>query len=500
MKYFKLFESFVNEDLELAFYTQGLNEGKMGDFFGQIRELATKAAEKHYEGAAEHIDVAKLEKYPLKGSEINSAQKELEKQSFNIDEGFLDSLKNLTMKSFKTGLYGSIITGSVALTAGLNYIDATFNKWYYQYIQGMAESDVMKVMTDLYGAKAAEGGIWFKIGLYAFFVFFTLAVLSYITARIIHATTKNIKEAKSFYTLQDMIDDNKSERDIQKAVAMCAVALGLNPDGVAIVTTEDDDYDQYSKKYKSAKFKKFDNPSADMETAHSETDNIIMFNDGSVSGYMIPVERMDESSTVAIVEASNVYSKAASELFMNVAEILKHYMLDDEYDYNEFKPGIKKIRNQEDLTKWYENMIKDLKDVYEDDESDNEAIKAIVKESPAIAKKAGVTLNSIKESKELNEAKISYSLEDLMGDVTDKDYIKMCELIARTIGEKPKDIAVITSEDDEFGKYQARFRNNPTAAINNPSSETSTYYDKKSNVVTGNDGSTIMYFIPSKQL
>jgi len=205
---------------------------------------------------------------------------------------------------------------------------------------------------------------------------------------------KNVNESK-FYTLQDMIDDNKSERDIQKAIAMCAVTLGLNPDGVAIVTTEDDDYDQYSKKYKSAKFKKFDNPSADMETAHSETDNIIMFNDGSVSGYMIPVERMDEA---------------------------------------------------------------------------------------------------------VNEAKISYSLEDLMGDVTDKDYIKMCELIARTIGEKPKDIAVITSEDDEFGKYQAKFRNNPTAAINNPSSETSTYYDKKSNVVTGNDGSTIMYFIPSKQL
>ena len=205
---------------------------------------------------------------------------------------------------------------------------------------------------------------------------------------------KNVNESK-FYTLQDMIDDNKSERDIQKAIAMCAVTLGLNPDGVAIVTTEDDDYDQYSKKYKSAKFKKFDNPSADMETAHSETDNFIMFNDGSVSGYMIPVERMDEA---------------------------------------------------------------------------------------------------------VNEAKISYSLEDLMGDVTDKDYIKMCELIARTIGEKPKDIAVITSEDDEFGKYQAKFRNNPTAAINNPSSETSTYYDKKSNVVTGNDGSTIMYFIPSKQL
>jgi hypothetical protein len=225
VKYFKLFESFVNEDLELAFYTQGINEGKMGDFFGQIRELATKAAEKHYEGAAEHIDVAKLEKYPLKGSEINSAQKELEKQAFNIDEGFLDSLKNLTMKSFKTGLYGSIITGSVALSAGLNYLEATFNKWYYQYIQGMAESEVMKVMTDLYGAKAAEGSIWFKIGLYAFFVFFTLAVLAYITARIINLTTRKIKEAKSFYTLQDMIDDNAGEIDM---LVSDAVKLRIN--------------------------------------------------------------------------------------------------------------------------------------------------------------------------------------------------------------------------------------------------------------------------------
>ena len=211
----------------------------------------------------------------------------------------------------------------------------------------------------------------------------------------VNEEVKPINESK-FYTLQDMIDDNKSERDIQKAVAMCAVTLGLNPDGVAIVTTEDDDYDQYNKKYKSAKFKKFDNPSADMETSHSATDNIISFNDGSVSGYMIPLERMDE---------------------------------------------------------------------------------AVV-----------------------NEAKISYSLEDLMDDVTDKGYIKMCELIATKMGTKPKEIAVITNDDDDFGKYQAKFKNDPSAAMNNPSSETSTYYNKRNNVVMGNDGSTITYFIPSNKL
>ena len=51
----------------------------------------------------------------------------------------------------------------------------------------MAESDVMKIMIDLYGAKAAEQSIWLKLGSYAFFVFFTLATLSFIVA---YATRK----------------------------------------------------------------------------------------------------------------------------------------------------------------------------------------------------------------------------------------------------------------------------------------------------------------------
>jgi hypothetical protein len=207
---------------------------------------------------------------------------------------------------------------------------------------------------------------------------------------------KSVNEANNFYTLQDMIDDNRDEKDLQKAAAMCAVTLGLSPDRVAIITNEDDDYDKYDKKYRNAKFKSFDNPSAEMETAHSATDNVVYFKDASTSGYFIPVDRMNE--------------------------------------------GI------------------------------------------------------------VNEAKIEYSLNDLMGDSPNKEYTKMCELIARTIGEDPKNIAVITSEDDDFPEYQAKFKNSPTSAMNNPSAETSTYYDKKNNVVTSNDGSAIAYYIPANQL
>ena len=55
-------------------------------------------------------------------------------------------------------------------------------------------------------------------------------------------------------------------------------------------------------------------------------------------------------------------------------------------------------------------------------------------------------------------------------------------------------------EDDDFGKYQARFKNDPFSAMNNPSGDTSTYFNKRNNVIMGNDGSTITYFVPSNKL
>jgi hypothetical protein len=109
------------------------------------------------------------------------------------------------------------------------------------------------------------------------------------------AVIESVNEASKFYTLEDMIDDNKGERDLQKAAAMCAVTLGLDPKEVAIVTTEDDVYDKYQSKYKSSKFAPFNNPSADMSTAYAKGDNVITFNDGNVSGFFIPVESMNES-------------------------------------------------------------------------------------------------------------------------------------------------------------------------------------------------------------
>ena len=102
--------------------------------------------------------------------------------------------------------------------------------------------------------------------------------------------------------------------------------------------------------------------------------------------------------------------------------------------------------------------------------------------------------------KSVNEAKIEYSLKDLMSDAPSKEYSKMCDFIASTIGEDPKNIAVITSEDDNFGDYEAKFKNSKFTPMNNPSAETSTFYSKESNVVMANDGSAVSYFVSAKDL
>jgi hypothetical protein len=101
----------------------------------------------------------------------------------------------------------------------------------------------------------------------------------------------------------------------------------------------------------------------------------------------------------------------------------------------------------------------------------------------------------------VNEATISYSLKDNMDDMkSDKDYVKMLELIAKKMKTDPKNIAVISSEDDDYSDYQAKFKNAPFAAMNNPSSETKTYYSSKLNVAMSNDGSAMAYYVPADML
>ncbi len=70
------------------------------------------------------------------------------------------------------------------MSGWIQYLDSSFTKWYYTEIQKLAEPEVMKVMQDIGKAGQAEGSIYGKLGMYAFFIFFTIAVISLVAARM----------------------------------------------------------------------------------------------------------------------------------------------------------------------------------------------------------------------------------------------------------------------------------------------------------------------------
>jgi hypothetical protein len=89
-----------------------------------------------------------------------------------------------------------IITAFISISGWIQYLDSSFTKWYYSEIQHLAEPEVMKVMQDMGKAGQAEGSVWAKLGMYAFFIFFTIAVISMIAARLTNKTKKEYVDKK----------------------------------------------------------------------------------------------------------------------------------------------------------------------------------------------------------------------------------------------------------------------------------------------------------------
>jgi len=178
------FKSLIKEEVDLALFEHQLTEGKISDFLSKIKLAAMKAAKDNYSDAIAHIDVDKLKAEPMSISKLDKVQRELESQSQQISEGFVDKLKSFARKGFAIGAIGSVISGATVAVSAMNYLDYSFTKWYYTTIQGMAKPEVMKAMNDIYGAKVEESSIWFTFGMYVFSVFFVIALLSYASIRI----------------------------------------------------------------------------------------------------------------------------------------------------------------------------------------------------------------------------------------------------------------------------------------------------------------------------
>jgi len=197
MDHFKLKIESVNETT--------LNEG-LGDSIKKIKNLAIKMATTKYDRAKSHLNVDKIASAEeFNGTDaMNKATAALLQQN-DLDEDLKATINKIAVKLGTGSTMLSIITALVSMSGWIQYLDSSFTKWYYTEIQKLAEPEVMKVMQDLGRAGQAEGSIYGKLGMYAFFIFFTIAVISLVAAK--------------------MTRDNKNEYVDKKGVEHVAAAL-----------------------------------------------------------------------------------------------------------------------------------------------------------------------------------------------------------------------------------------------------------------------------------
>jgi hypothetical protein len=176
MDHFKLTLESVNENT--------LNKG-FGDSIKKIRNLAIKMASTKYDRAKSHMDLDKIasaDDFDGKDT-MNKATAALLQQN-DLDEDLKSAINKIAVKLGTGATMLSVITALVSMGGWIQYLNATFTKWYYSEIQKLAEPEVMDIMQSMGKAGQAEGSIWGKFGMYAFFIFFTIAVISLVAARM----------------------------------------------------------------------------------------------------------------------------------------------------------------------------------------------------------------------------------------------------------------------------------------------------------------------------
>jgi hypothetical protein len=191
IKYFKskkLTTESVNEN--------ALNEG-FGDSIKKIRNLAIKMASTKYDRAKSHLNLDKIASADdFNGKDaMNKATSALLQQN-DLDEDLKATINKIAVKLGTGSTMLSIITALVSMSGWIQYLDSSFTKWYYTEIQKLAEPEVMDIMQSMGRAGQAEGSIWGKLGMYAFFIFFTIAVISLVAARMTQKPKKEYVDKK----------------------------------------------------------------------------------------------------------------------------------------------------------------------------------------------------------------------------------------------------------------------------------------------------------------
>lgn len=174
----------IMDHFKLKTESTQINEG-FGDTIKKIRNLAIKMASTKFDRAKSHMNLDKIasaDKFDGKDA-MNKATSALLQQD-EMNEDLKSAINKIAVKLGTGSTMLGIITALVSMSGWIQYLDSSFTKWYYTEIQKLAEPGVMQIMQDMGKAGQAEGSIYGKLGMYAFFIFFTIAVISLVAARM----------------------------------------------------------------------------------------------------------------------------------------------------------------------------------------------------------------------------------------------------------------------------------------------------------------------------
>ena len=206
----------VMDHFKLKLESTQMNEG-FGDAISKIRNLAVKMASTKFDRAKSHMNLDKIASSgKFNGSDaMNKATSALLQQT-EMNEDLKSAINKIAVKLGTGATMMGIITALVSMSGWIQYLDSSFTKWYYTEIQKLAEPEVMKVMQDLGRAGQSEGSIYGKLGMYAFFIFFTIAVISLVAARMTKGKKNEYVDKKGVEHVAAALPQTQEEKPEEK--------------------------------------------------------------------------------------------------------------------------------------------------------------------------------------------------------------------------------------------------------------------------------------------
>lgn len=175
------FGQYTNESVSIE-----LNESSIGSALNKLKSVAKKLADKYTDEAQKHVKVDKLvSKAPdLNVDKVVGKLKRAPVETENINEGFMDGIRNLSLKTKNIFKTLSILSAIGVPISYANYLENSFSSWFYNVILSDASPTISNALQQVHSGQATLDSVYGKFFVVAFAVMFVMYLLTSIISNI----------------------------------------------------------------------------------------------------------------------------------------------------------------------------------------------------------------------------------------------------------------------------------------------------------------------------